>query len=142
MKVYRLSVTPMGKPRMTKRDRWAKRPVVTRYFEFADTLRVAFSLHGLSGITPTYRVRFGIPMPKSWSKKKRAQMDGKPHQQKPDIDNLLKAFMDPLGGDEHVWRIQAEKVWTSGEGFIAYQPHPDEVYQNGNGGGILGASGN
>ena len=33
-------------------------------------------------------VSFIMPMPKSWSKKKRAAMDGKPHTARPDIDNL------------------------------------------------------
>ena len=32
-------VTPIGKPRMTQRDRWKKRPPVVRYHAFKDQLR-------------------------------------------------------------------------------------------------------
>jgi len=51
-------------------------------------------------------------MPKSWSKKKKAEMLGQPHQQKPDIDNLLKALMDAvLPEDSHIYDIRATKYW-------------------------------
>ena len=33
-------------------------------------------------------------MPKSWSLKKKKAMNGKPHRQTADIDNLLKALID------------------------------------------------
>ena len=33
-------------------------------------------------------------MPKSWSKKKRAAMAGRPHTQKPDLSNIVKAVED------------------------------------------------
>jgi Holliday junction resolvase RusA-like endonuclease len=42
--------------------------------------------------------QFDIPMPKSWSKKKRALMAGTPHTSKPDLDNLLKTVKDALNG--------------------------------------------
>jgi len=32
-----------------------------------------------------------LPMPKSWSKKKKSAMAGRPHRQKPDRDNIDKA---------------------------------------------------
>ncbi|MCR4339433.1 MAG: RusA family crossover junction endodeoxyribonuclease, partial [Gemmatimonadaceae bacterium] len=37
---------------------------------------------------------FRLPMPPSWSNKKRLAMIGQPHAQKPDIDNLLKAVLE------------------------------------------------
>ena len=33
---------------------------------------------------------FILPMPKSWSKKKKQLMHGKPHIIKPDLDNIIK----------------------------------------------------
>jgi Holliday junction resolvase RusA-like endonuclease len=39
---------------------------------------------------------FFIPVPSSWSKKKKKQYHGKFHQSKPDLDNLLKSFGDSL----------------------------------------------
>ena len=39
-------------------------------------------------------------------------MDGRPHQQKPDVDNLLKALMDALFDDDcKVWSVAVSKVW-------------------------------
>jgi Holliday junction resolvase RusA-like endonuclease len=43
-------------------------------------------------------VLFVMPIPKSWSKKKREAMVGQPHICKPDIDNLLKSVLDELEG--------------------------------------------
>ncbi len=34
-------IEPMGAPRMTQRDRWAKRPCVLRYHAFKDVLRAS-----------------------------------------------------------------------------------------------------
>lgn len=51
-------------------------------------------------------------MPKSWSGKKRAQMAGKPHQQRPDRDNLEKALLDALFSEDcAVWDGRTTKVW-------------------------------
>jgi len=100
-------IVPIGKPRMTQRDRWKQRPVVLRYHAFKDLCRewnVELSDH--------FRVIFVIPMPKSWSKKKKAAHDGQPHRAKPDIDNVLKALMDAvLEDDSHVWSVRASKRW-------------------------------
>ena len=41
-------------------------------------------------------VTFFMPMPKSWSKKKRALYHGTLHQQRPDLKNLLSAWEDAL----------------------------------------------
>ena len=63
-------------------------------------------------------VKFYIPMPKSWSKKKKKTLWGHPHQQKPDIDNLAKAFMDCLcKEDSFVYRLKVSKYWAE-EGKI------------------------
>lgn len=59
-------------------------------------------------------VSFIMPMPKSWSKKKRAAMNGKPHTARPDIDNLVKALMDGmicLKDDCTVYAVRADKKY-------------------------------
>ena len=59
-----------------------------------------------------YHVTFILPMPRSWSKRKRDDMDGKPHQQKPDKDNLEKAILDAVYADDCcVWDGRATKLW-------------------------------
>lgn len=106
MKVY--NVTPMGKPRMTRADKWKKRPEVLRYRAFCDHVR----LLGVELPEAGAHVTFILPMPLSWSKKKRLQHDGQPHQAKPDCDNMLKALMDAIYVDDaHVWDCRVTKVW-------------------------------
>jgi Holliday junction resolvase RusA-like endonuclease len=91
---------PMGKPRMTQRDKWQKRPVVLRYRQYCDDLRAA------SGPVPAdvygLRVCAHIATPPSWSKKKRDAHLGQLHQQKPDWDNIGKAVSDALFADDSV----------------------------------------
>ena len=90
-----LDVEPIAKPRMTKSDRWKKRPCVQRYWDFCDQLRLACRKVGYEPHDQLSLV-FIIPMPSSWSKRKRDSFNGKPHQQRPDLDNLIKAFKDAL----------------------------------------------
>jgi Holliday junction resolvase RusA-like endonuclease len=61
-----------------------------------------------------------FPIPKSTSKKRAAQMDGKFHLKKPDADNIAKGIIDAINGyamkDDSA--VQIELVWklyTSGE---------------------------
>lgn len=118
-----LEITPVPKPRMTQRDRWAKRPAVVRYYNFCDTIRELWSQElerdnvlgdsPLTAVPASVHLIFGIEMPKSWSAKKRLAMNGQPHQQKPDIDNLIKAFLDALCTDDsYVYDIRAVKRWS------------------------------
>jgi len=64
---------------------------------------------------------FGIAMPRSWSKKKRALHLDAPHQTRPDISNLLKAVEDALlEEDSKIWRYPLlEKRWSE-EGKIVF----------------------
>ena len=110
-----LELTPVPKPRMTQRDRWAKRPAVMRYRQYCDTIRELGAHVPEEGA----HIQFYLPMPKSWSKKKRALMQGEPHQQKPDIDNLVKALLDALYEDDSgVWDIRASKRWAENGAII------------------------
>lgn len=105
-------INPMGKPRMTRSDKWKKRPAVVAYRAFADGLR--YYAKGFKVPDSNFSLSFEMPMPPSWSQKKRAEMDGKPHQQKPDIDNLIKAVLDALCEEDcTIWQIAgAEKRWS------------------------------
>ena len=112
MKEY--AITPVAKPRQTRSDKWKQRPAVMRYRTFADEVRSA----GLE-IGDTLNVVFYLPMPASWSNKRRTEMLGKPHKQKPDIDNLVKALLDAvLDDDSHVYEIRAVKFWDEVGSFF------------------------
>lgn len=84
----------MGKPRMTRSDKWKKPPriVVANYRAFSDEVRIRMGSIDLNHKAIT----FGIPMPPSWPEKKKKKMHGTPHTSKPDLDNLLKALIDAL----------------------------------------------
>lgn len=101
-------ITPVGKPRMTRRDKWKQRPPVMRYRIFCDEAR----LHGIRVPESGAHITFVLPMPPSWSKKKREAMDDQPHQQKPDLDNLKKSLLDALFEDDsHIWDARTSKIW-------------------------------
>lgn len=104
----RYPIAPVAKPRMTQRDKWAKRPAVQRYWDFKD----ACACFGVHVPEAGAHVTFIVPMPKSWSKKKRLKMLNKPHTSRPDLDNYLKALLDAVyGEDSGVWDIRATKLW-------------------------------
>lgn len=51
-------------------------------------------------------------MPGSWSRAKRLAMEGMPHESTPDRDNLEKALLDSVyGQDCHVWDGRTTKLW-------------------------------
>lgn len=116
-----LSVDPVSKPRMTQRDKWQKRPAVVAYRAFADNLRREASRNGLKMPEAGASIAFNIPMPTSWSRKKRDALRWMPHQQKPDLDNLLKAVFDALLPEDcTVWGLgSCEKRWAE-QGSITF----------------------
>jgi len=79
-----------------------------RYWAFCDEVR----LRGVELPESGARVTFVLPMPRSWSKKKKAQMDGKPHQQTPDADNIFKALGDAVHKEDCIiWDVRITKLW-------------------------------
>jgi len=61
-------------------------------------------------------ITFFIPVPPSWSKKKKKLHHGRFHQSKPDIDNCIKAFFDSLmAEDKQIAHFEAQKRWVDFE---------------------------
>ena len=116
-----LKVDPCPKPRMTRSDAWKKRPAVMRYWDFADKVREQMdhlSRENPEKQTDSIMLTFGIPIPKSKSKKFRKENLGKKHRSKPDLDNFVKAILDVIYADDsHISEIHARKVWSD-EGYI------------------------
>lgn len=109
-------VEPMGKPRMTQRDKWMKRPCVMRYRAMADVLKREFQDDDLDDAICLSFECF-ISMPKSWSKKKKTKMSGQLHRQKPDLDNITKGLYDAiLQEDCKVAMGCFKKMWDDGKG--------------------------
>lgn len=102
-----------GKPRMTQRDKWAKRPCVVRYRAWADLCRLmAGKLPPADRVTGLHWTAFYAP-PKSWSKAKREAAIGRLHRGKPDRDNVDKAVLDSLfpAGDSAIAAGMIAKRW-------------------------------
>lgn len=100
-------ITPVPKPRMTRRDKWAKRPCVMVYRRFKDQVRAR-----RVELPQPCSVVFWMAMPASWPESKRKQMAGKPHTVRPDLDNMLKALCDAVHQeDSHIHDVRAQKRW-------------------------------
>ena len=120
-----LDVPPCSNPRLTHRESWAKRPCVGDFFAVRDQIKQEINKKDALLIQePPFNwdelnIIFLVPMPKSWSKKKKALMAGQPMQQRPDIDNYLKGLFDATHEeDATIWKVSASKIWTSGAGKI------------------------
>jgi Holliday junction resolvase RusA-like endonuclease len=106
--IKRYDIIPIPKPRITARGKHS--PAAKKYYKFAKDVRNL----GIQVPECDAWIHFIMPMPKSWSLKKKIQMRGKPHQQTPDIDNLLKALLDAIYEDDKVvWDIRASKRWST-----------------------------
>lgn len=105
-----IKIKPVPKPRMTRSDKWKRRPCVMRYFQFCDELRDKTRCLKLGNRA---KIIFHIGMPISWSVKKKNDLNGKPHDARGDIDNLCKSVFDALfKEDKLIYSIFAEKYWA------------------------------
>ena len=77
-------------------------------------------------------ITFFIPVPRTWSKKKKKLYHGTLHQSKPDLDNLLKAMTDALLFEDKVVAHYGElcKVWVDlNFGWIEVrESRPSDLY--------------
>lgn len=126
------TIEPMGAVRMTKSDQWKldpfhkdpkkrQRKPVTRYFKFKRDIKAQAEQNGFKLPESEFHAVFIIPMPHSWSQKKKNQMNGAPHKQKPDLDNMIKAVKDSLcDEDKSVWDYRLTKYWGVAGKIIIY----------------------
>ncbi len=123
------AVTPNTKPRATRKDKWSQRECIVKYRTYADEVR------RLGVVVPDglHHLVFVMPMPKSWTKKKKAENLHQPHQATPDRDNMDKALLDAVfkhksGGDQHVWDGRITKIWgETGALLVGSIPPPPMV---------------
>jgi Holliday junction resolvase RusA-like endonuclease len=124
MPAYRFNVVPVAAPRMTHADRWKRRPCVVKYFEYRDQVRAIAAEQGFT-LPERFYLWFQMPMPKSWSQRKKRMMFGEPCRVKPDADNLAKGFFDCFGEDKHVWSVQITKTWHDKGGIVVSTPYDE-----------------
>ena len=112
---YILQVKPFPAPRLMGRY---PTKATAKYATFRKALLVRARILGLRDLPPAIGFTFEIEMPKSWTKSKREKMRGEVHQQKPDLDNLIKAVLDSFTYGRHLddsyvgTFLFAQKIWT------------------------------
>ena len=103
---------PKGRPRFYGGH--AVTPEKTRKYE--KLIRDSWE-HGIvDGKYLVIAMIFTMPIPQSYSNKKKKELEGKPHTKKPDLDNLVKAVLDALNGvafedDSRICSISAVKLY-------------------------------
>lgn len=126
---FTYTVDPSPKVRMTRQDTWATskvRPAVQRWRAFQNRCQAL-------GITVQDgdEITFVLPMPASWSQKRRAATVYDSHRSKPDLDNLLGGLFDATmpGGDQHIAELgRVRKIWgDSGEIRITRKNSPEKL---------------
>lgn len=117
---------PVAKPRMTRADRYKKRPVVERYWAFKDKIVLQAKKQGFK-LGRAYKVTFVLPLPKSMSMKRKEALIGKAHKLRPDLDNMLKSLNDCLmEEDSSVHYVTCRKIWGIG-GKIIVENFPEDL---------------
>jgi len=92
-----------------------------KYFAYRNFLKLQANVNKYE-LQGELDIKFIMPMPTSWSKKKMELMDGTPCQGSPDIDNLVKAFCDAMSSqDNFVWKVKAEKRWGKTGKVIVFE---------------------
>ena len=118
-----IDIVPVPKPRMTRSDKWKKRKCVVNYFKFKDEINRHLKASDIHYNGVLKAIDFIIPMPQSWSKAKKIEMEGEYHRQKPDLDNLLKCIKDCILKDDSIIYeyVSIRKYWGKTGKIIIYQ---------------------
>lgn len=118
MRVAVYPVEPVPAPRQVRRDTWKPSPPVQRYRAFRDAL----NLYAPTIPEGFHHALFVLPVSASWSEKRKRQMLGMPHTLRPDRDNLEKALLDTVHGEDcHVWDGRTSKLWGT-RGLVIVSP--------------------
>lgn len=123
-----LNITPQTHVRATQGDRIyfriprdQLRPAglkrlkrLERYNEYKISLSALAKSKRFTPSEQGMHITFYIPVSKSWTKTKKQQRHLQLHQEKPDIDNLVKSFFDSLlTEDKHIADIHTTKKWVN-----------------------------
>lgn len=103
---------PIAKPRMTRQDKWMKRKCVVTYREWANKVKAACPPLPVPNVWNGFHLtaHFYLSCPK------RRKAD-RPHDVKPDLDNLLKGVLDAiLPKDQVVNKMTATKAYADCQG--------------------------
>jgi Holliday junction resolvase RusA-like endonuclease len=118
MQHFVVDIKPMGAVRMTQRGKWTN-PQAQKYLAYKSEIQRQVRLQAPELIKQACEVsiNFWMPIPESWSAKKKIASIGKSVTVKPDIDNLVKGLFDALNGlvwtdDNLVVSCNAMKIYS------------------------------
>jgi Holliday junction resolvase RusA-like endonuclease len=99
---YFFPVEPMGAVRTTQKQKFVDKRAI-RYHQYKSDIALMAAARKIKPIQAGNPVIirelvFYMPIPQSWSNKKKQEAIGQPHIKKPDIDNLVKGLFDSLNG--------------------------------------------
>jgi len=105
-----------------------KRPRLGRYHTYDSQAEIKEAVHWIvksqaeDEPPPTgpidIEISFFMPIPRSMSKKKKASLPGQPHIKRPDIDNLIKFYLDVCNktlyeDDAQIYTLKAIKTYSN-----------------------------
>ena len=127
---FKINPVPASRPRVSRWSTYYPK----KYTKFKKDME---ALTSEMETTPSEKLvsvelEFGIMIPKSWSKKKREELNNTYCSNNSDIDNYIKAILDSLNGvvyvdDKQVVELFAKKIYSE-EGYIQYKHK--EIYGN------------
>ena len=127
---FNINPVPASRPRVSRWSTYYPK----KYTKFKKDME---ALTSKMETTPSEKLvsvelEFGIMIPKSWSKKKREELNNTYCSNNSDIDNYIKAILDSLNGivyvdDKQVVELFAKKIYSE-EGYILYKHK--EIYGN------------
>ena len=127
---FKINPVPASRPRVSRWSTYYPK----KYTKFKKDME---ALTSEMETTPSEKLvsvelEFGIMIPKSWSKKKRKELNNTYCSNNSDIDNYIKAILDSLNGivyidDKQVVELFAKKIYSE-EGYILYKHK--EIYGN------------
>ncbi len=127
---FKINPVPASRPRVSRWSTYYPK----KYTKFKKEMEALTSEleTTLSEKPVSVELEFGIMMPKSWSKKKRKELNNTYCSNNSDIDNYIKAILDSLNGvvyvdDKQVVELFAKKIYSE-EGYIQYKHK--EIYGN------------
>lgn len=118
-----IPLPPMGAVRTTQKQKYVDERA-KKYFTYKHHIAFLTKQHLK---VPTKNpvlvdLTFYMPIPNSWSKKKKEYYNGKIHKSKPDIDNLIKGVFDSLNkiawkDDNQVYEVHSKKTYSYNPGI-------------------------
>ena len=113
-----IKITIEGKPLAQKRHKFGRGFVYDPSKKDKQDIILLFRQHLGSFLTSdpvSVALAFYMPIPKSYPKKKKEilSLEGTPHTNKPDIDNMIKLYFDCFDFDDKViYETRARKLYS------------------------------